>query len=61
MPEPHVVISVRGDIKRAYDSDKESYEIADGLAAPTELQELKKALAKPPYTESCLSPKRMLP
>jgi hypothetical protein len=46
MPGPHGVISIRGDIKRAYDCDKESYETAGVLTASTELQELKKALAE---------------
>jgi hypothetical protein len=40
---PHGVISIRGDIKHAYDCDKESYEMADRLTAFAELQELKKA------------------
>jgi hypothetical protein len=37
MPGPHGVISIRGDIKRAYDCDKESYEMVDRLAASIEL------------------------
>jgi hypothetical protein len=37
MPEPHGVISIRGDIKRAYDYDKESYETADRLMMSVEL------------------------
>jgi hypothetical protein len=36
---------LRGHIKRAYDCDKESYEMADKLVASVELQE---ALAKSP-------------
>jgi hypothetical protein len=47
---PYGVISIRGDIKRAYDSDKESYEMADRLMASTEL---KKALVESPRTQSC--------
>jgi hypothetical protein len=31
MPEPYGVIFVRGDIKRAYDCDRESYEMVDRL------------------------------
>jgi hypothetical protein len=31
MPGPHGVISIRGDVTRAYDCDKESCEIADRL------------------------------
>jgi hypothetical protein len=46
MPEPHDVISVIGDVKRAYDCDKESCETANRIASSVELQELKKALAK---------------
>jgi hypothetical protein len=29
MPGPHGVISIRGDVKRAYDYNKESCEMAD--------------------------------
>jgi hypothetical protein len=35
MPGPHAVMSIRGDIKRAYDCDKESCEMADRLVAST--------------------------
>jgi hypothetical protein len=42
------VISIRKDVKRAYDCNKESYEIADRLIASTELQELKESLAESP-------------
>jgi hypothetical protein len=31
MPEPHSVISVRGDVMHAYDYDRESYKTADRL------------------------------
>jgi hypothetical protein len=48
MPEPHGVISIRGDVKRGYECDKESCETADRLTTSTELQELKKALAETP-------------
>jgi hypothetical protein len=34
---PHGVISIKGGIKRAYDNDKESCEIADTLTASTDL------------------------
>jgi hypothetical protein len=37
MPGPRGVISIRGDIKRAYHCDKESYEMVDRLAASIEL------------------------
>jgi hypothetical protein len=48
MKGPHGVISIRGDVKRAYDYDKETCEIADKLATSTKLQELKEALAESP-------------
>jgi hypothetical protein len=48
MPGPRGVISIRGDIKRAYGCDKEICEVADRLATPAELQELKEALAESP-------------
>jgi hypothetical protein len=46
MPRPHGVISIRGDIKHAYDCNKESCETADRLIASAKLQLLKKALAE---------------
>jgi hypothetical protein len=57
MPGPCGVLSIREDVKQAYDYDKESYEMADKLAASTELQELKEALAESPQTQSCLTPR----
>jgi hypothetical protein len=33
MPGPHGVISITGDIERAYDCDKESFEMADRSTA----------------------------
>jgi hypothetical protein len=53
----HDVISLRGDVNHAYDCDKESCETADRLAASAELQELKKALSKSPWTRSCPRPR----
>jgi hypothetical protein len=56
MPGQHGVISIRGDIKHAYNCDKESYEMANRLTTSVELQELKKAFAKsppPPRTAWC--------
>jgi hypothetical protein len=50
MSGPHGVISIRGDIKHAYNCDKESSEVANVLTAFVELQELKKALVKCPRT-----------
>jgi hypothetical protein len=32
MPRPHGIISIRGDVKRAYDCDRESCEMADRLS-----------------------------
>jgi hypothetical protein len=46
MPGPHGVVSVKGDVKRAYDCDRESGEMADMLMVFAELQELKRALAE---------------
>jgi hypothetical protein len=46
MPGPNGIISIRGDVKHAYDYDRESCETADRLLASTELQELKMALAE---------------
>jgi hypothetical protein len=43
--------------KHAYDCDKESCEMADRLTVSAELQELKKALAESPWTQSCLRPR----
>jgi hypothetical protein len=40
------IISIRGDIKRAFNCDRESCEIVDRLTVSVELQELKQALAE---------------
>jgi hypothetical protein len=48
MSGPRGVISIRGDVKRTYDCDKDSCEMADRLAASVELQELKEALVESP-------------
>jgi hypothetical protein len=48
MPGPHRVISVRGDVKRAYDCNKESCEMANRLSASTTLRELKESLVESP-------------
>jgi hypothetical protein len=45
---PRGVISIRGDVKRAYDYDKESYEMADRLTASVEIRELKESLDQSP-------------
>jgi hypothetical protein len=46
MPALRCVISIWGDVKHAYDCDKESCEMTDILIESVELQELKKALAE---------------
>jgi hypothetical protein len=46
MPGPCGVISIRGDVKRAFNYDRESCETADRLTVSAELQELKQALAE---------------
>jgi hypothetical protein len=46
MPGPCGVISIRGDVKRAYDYDKGSYEMADRLIASAKLWERKVSLAE---------------
>jgi hypothetical protein len=45
---PCGVISIRGDIKRAFDYDRESCEIVEKLMAFVELPELKQALVVSP-------------
>jgi hypothetical protein len=52
MPGPHGIISIRGDVKRAFDCDRESCETADRLLASADLQELKQALAESPPPRS---------
>jgi hypothetical protein len=42
----NVVLSNKGDVKHAYDCDRESCETANMLLASADLQELKKALAE---------------
>jgi hypothetical protein len=46
MPGLRGIISIRGDVKRAFDCDGESCETADRLIVSAELQELKQALAE---------------
>jgi hypothetical protein len=48
IPGPRGFISIRGDVKRAFDCDRESYKTADRLLVSTKLQELKQALAECP-------------
>jgi hypothetical protein len=45
---PCGVISIRGDIKRAFDCDRKSSETADRLLAFAEIKELKQALVESP-------------
>jgi hypothetical protein len=56
MPGPHGVISIRGDIKWAFDCDWESCETADRLLASAELQELKLALVECPLPQDLVMP-----
>jgi hypothetical protein len=46
MPGSRGIISIRGDVKRAFDHDRESCKTADRLLASSELQELKQALVE---------------
>jgi hypothetical protein len=48
MPEPCGILSIRGEVKRAFDYDRESCKIADTLTVSAELQDLKQALAESP-------------
>jgi hypothetical protein len=57
MPGPCDVISIRGDIKWAFDCVRENCETADRLTASAELQDLKQVLAKSPQTWSCSRPR----
>jgi hypothetical protein len=45
---PCGIISIRGDVKRAFDCDRESCEIDDRSTVFIELQLLKQALAESP-------------
>jgi hypothetical protein len=44
----HGVISIRGDVKQAFDCERESCEMADRLTVSIELEDLKQALAESP-------------
>jgi hypothetical protein len=46
MPGPNDVITIKGDVKCAYDCNRENCETTDGIMASVELQELKKALVE---------------
>jgi hypothetical protein len=48
MPGPRGVISIRGDVKRAYDYDRQSCEMADRMTTSAELKKLKGSLAEYP-------------
>jgi hypothetical protein len=45
---PRSVISIMGDVKQAFDCDRERCEMTDRLTASTELQDLKQALTEFP-------------
>jgi hypothetical protein len=53
MSSPNGIISIKGDVKSAYECDRESCEMADMLLASAKLQELKKALVETHRTRSC--------
>jgi hypothetical protein len=59
MPGPRGVISIRGDIKRAYHCDKESYEMANRLTSSRELREPKESLAESPPPSDPVMPDSM--
>jgi hypothetical protein len=48
MSDPNGVISIKVDVKQAYNCDQESYEMAYNLLASVELQNLKKAMVDSP-------------
>jgi hypothetical protein len=48
MTWPCGIISIRGDVKKAFECDWESCETTDRLMATTVLQELKQALVESP-------------
>jgi hypothetical protein len=48
IPGPRGVISIKGDVKRAYDCDKESCEMVERLIASVELHELEESLVECP-------------
>jgi hypothetical protein len=48
MPGPHGIISIRGDVKRAFDCNRESCKTADRLLASIEFQDLKQAFVESP-------------
>jgi hypothetical protein len=60
MPGPNNIITIKGDVKHAYNCDMVSCESVDMIIASAELQELKKALAEsPPRTRSCPRPSHL--
>jgi hypothetical protein len=48
MSGPNGVISIKGEVKQAYNCDRESYETADALLTSIELLNPKKAMAESP-------------
>jgi hypothetical protein len=58
MPGPNGVITIKGDVKCAYDYNSENCETIDGIMASVELQELKRHWSSPTWTRSCLRPRR---
>jgi hypothetical protein len=56
MPGPCGIISIKGDVNRAFDYDRESCKTTDRLMASAELQELKQALAESPPPSNPIMP-----
>jgi hypothetical protein len=57
MPGPRGIISIRGDVKRAFDYDRESCKTANRLTVSAKLQELKQALVESPQDPVMLEAK----
>jgi hypothetical protein len=60
MPRPRGVISIRGEVKQAFDCDRESCETTDMLIVFAELQYLKQALAESPLNPIMLEAKKSI-
>jgi hypothetical protein len=50
MPGPNGVISIKGDVKQAYDYDPESCETLDALLVPSTCRILRKLWSSPLWT-----------
>jgi hypothetical protein len=56
MPGQRGVISIKGDVKQAFDCNRESCETANRLMASVELRDLKQALAESPLPPDPIMP-----